>query len=175
MISTPDLDGGDFRDRSELVRIHCTYSYTHFNGKPGASALRSNETTVPSAGTFRTGVGRARAGGAGTPAARPAARASPFYEWKAAILNEPRTRSGRPLFARASAGRGAEGRGRRGERGPEAARERERCQILRRGRRWRICSFIELPVRSPRPHPGIRFPAGESQATSPTLLLPATN
>lgn len=58
LISTPDLDDGVFRNRSELVRIHCTYSNTHFNGKPGALALRSNETTVPFAGTFRTGVGQ---------------------------------------------------------------------------------------------------------------------
>lgn len=57
LISTSDLDDGVFCDRSELVRIHCTYSYTHFNGKPGALALRSNETTVPFAGTFRTGFG----------------------------------------------------------------------------------------------------------------------
>lgn len=52
------------------MRIHCTYSYTHFNGKPGALALRSDETTVPFVGTFRTGVGYGR-GSAGEAALPP--------------------------------------------------------------------------------------------------------
>lgn len=52
-----------------------------------------------------------RVGGRGRPpfAAQHAARASPFYEWKAAILNEPRTRSGWPLFSRARATLGVRG------------------------------------------------------------------
>ena len=75
LISTPNLDDGVFCNRSELVRIHCTYSYTHFNGKPGALGLRSDETTVPFDGTFRTGVGRG-CGSAGE-AALPSPRNTP--------------------------------------------------------------------------------------------------
>lgn len=91
---------------------------------------------------------RVRVGGSGRDAfaARCATRASPFYEWKTAILNEPRTRSGWPLFRWARAvGKGS---GRRDR--AEADCERSRCQILRRGRRQRMCSFTKFPVRSPR-------------------------
>lgn len=65
LISTPNLDDDVFCNRSVLVRVHCTYSYTHFKRKPGALAKRSDETSVPFVGTFRTGVGRRGCGLAG--------------------------------------------------------------------------------------------------------------
>lgn len=114
LISTPNLDDRVSRYRSELMRVHCTYSYTHFKGKAGALALRSNEATVPFAGTFRTGVGGGRGlAGEASPSLTPPRRASPFYEWKAAMLNEPRTRRAR--------GRGREPRGGAGGRRKRAA------------------------------------------------------
>ncbi|KPJ20412.1 hypothetical protein RR48_06151 [Papilio machaon] len=155
--------------------MHCTYSYTHFNGKPGALALRSNETTVSFAGTFRTGVGRGR-GLAGEPrpaVAPPSDCSSPFYEWKAAILNESRTRSGRPLFSQAS-----DGVRRGGGRGPEAGASAGGAKFCGAGGGGcaRLSSFRRAlsacaPRPSSRPHPGIRFPVGESRTIPPTFVL----
>ncbi|CAF4895522.1 unnamed protein product [Pieris macdunnoughi] len=157
LISTPDLDDGDSLNRSELVRIHCTYSYTHFNGKPGALALRSDETSVPFADTFRTGVGRGCGSARGAArSARPSARASPFYEWKAAILNEPRTRSSRPLFSQAS-GVSAGGGSRKRAASASGAKF---CGAGDGSGCARLSSFRRDPPAQP--HPGIRFPANET-------------
>lgn len=147
LISTPDLDDGVFCYRSELVRVHCTYSYTHFNGKPGALALRSDETTVPFAGTFRTGVGRG-CGSAGEAALPPPLSTPPPAP--CLFMN-----GRRPYWmnrVHGAVGRYFRGRAALGVRGgrPEAGCERSRCQILRRGRRQRMCSFTKLPARSPR-------------------------
>lgn len=133
---------------------------------------------APTKRPFRSQAHSALASAAGAgrranraPSAHHTARASPFYEWKAAILNEPRTLSGWPLFSRARSTSRVGG----AEAGSGLRCERSRCQILRRGRRQqRMCSFTSFRRDPPaQPHPGIGFPVGESRTTRipPTFLL----
>lgn len=171
LISTPDLDDGDFLYRSELVRIHCTYSYTHFNGKLGALALRSDETTVPFASTFRTGVGRGR-GLAGEPRSLRRAPRRPrlAFLWMEGGHTEWTAYTER-LAAIFAGEIGVRGPGGGGRKRAASARGAKFCGAGG-GSGWaRLPSFRRDPPAQP--HPGIGFPVGESRATRiPPTFVP---